>query len=276
MMQTSRPTGARLGFWRVLYEHRSLLLQMIRREISGRYSGSAIGILWVILNPLFMLVVYAFVFSVVFKARWGVDVNESKAQFGLVLFSGLIVHTFVAECLMRAPKVILDHSSYVKRVVFPLEILPIVLVGNALFHALMSFFVLVVGIFFLNGGMPWTALLLPVVLAPLFVGTLGLSWLLASLGVYARDIQQLVGMVVTASLFLTPIFYPISAVPERLRHWLYANPLTIFVEATRDVLVWGRIPNLGLIGVSYFAAAVVAGIGYWWFQKTRKGFADVL
>ncbi len=276
MKNVSPGQGVDGNFWQVLFHHRSLLLQMIYRELSGRYSGSVIGILWVILNPLFMLVVYAFVFSVVFKARWGLDVEESKAQFGLVLFSGLIVHTFVAECLMRAPKVILDHSNYVKRVIFPLEILPIVLVGNALFHALMSFLVLICGLLVLNGSVPLTAGLLPFVLAPLLIGVLGVSWLLASLGVFARDIQQLVGMAVTASLFLTPIFYPLSAVPERLRHWLYINPLTFFVESTRDVAIWGRAPDWRLMCISYLIAAVVAGVGYCWFQKTRKGFADVL
>ena len=262
--------------FKTVFLNRLLVLQMIRREVSGRYNGSAIGILWAIINPLFMLVVYAFVFSVVFKARWGVDLNESRAQFALVLFSGLIVHTLVAECLMRAPKIIIDNSNYVKRVVFPLEILPIVLVGSALFHAAMSFIVLLFGMIFLNGSVPGTAILLPIVLMPLLIGALGISWFLASLGVYVRDTQQLVGMGVTALLFLTPIFYPISAVPENMRHWLYINPLTVFVEYTRDVMVWGKVPSWNGLAVNYVIAMVVAGLGYWWFNKTRKGFADVI
>ncbi|WP_082498077.1 ABC transporter permease [Pseudorhodoferax sp. Leaf267] len=249
---------------------------MIRREVVGRYQGSAAGVLWSFLNPLFMLVVYAFVFSVVFKARWNVTGDESRTQFALVLFSGLIVHSFASECLMRAPRLVIDNANYVKRVVFPLEILPIVTAGSALFHAAVSYAVLLAGLLFFNGDLPVTAALLPLVLAPLCIGLLGLMWFFASLGVFARDIQQLIGMAMTALLFLTPIFFPATALPEDFRVWMYLNPLTLFVEQSRDVLVWGKVPAWAPLLLAYVAAIVLARLGYAWFQRTRKGFADVL
>lgn len=268
--------AAHAGLAQTIIGNRKLILQMIRREVVGRYQGSTAGVLWSLLNPLFMLVVYAFVFSVVFKARWNVAGDESRAQFALVLFSGLIVHSFASECLMRAPRLVIDNANYVKRVVFPLEILPLVTAGSAAFHAAISYLVLLAGLLFFNGSVPATALMLPVVLAPLCIGLLGLMWFFASIGVFARDIQQLIGMAMTALLFLTPIFFPASALPEEFRGWMYMNPLTLFVEQSRDVLVWGRVPAWDALLLACLASIVLACLGYTWFQKTRKGFADVL
>ncbi len=264
------------GIALMLWSHRTLALQMIRRDIASKYKGSSVGVLWAVLNPLFMLAVYAFVFTEVFKARWGVSVNESRAQFALVLFTGLSVHAFVAECITRAPRLVIDHSNYVKRVVFPLEILPVISAGSALFHLATSMLVLMVGLVFFNGLLPATAWALPLVLFPVVVGMTGVGWLLASLGVFVRDVQQVIGMVVTALWFLGPIFFPLEAAPERFRGWLYLNPLTTVVEQVRGVLIWGRLPD-GIHWLSsYCCAALVAWLGYVWFQKTRKGFADVL
>lgn len=259
-----------------LWCHRQLVVQMTKREVVGRYRGSVLGLLWSFLNPVFMLMVYTFVFSVVFRARWGVGEDETKTQFAMVLFAGLIVHGLFSEVLNRAPGLILSNVNYVKKVVFPLEILPLVILGTSLFHASVSVSVLIFAFILFNGYLPWAIIFLPLVLLPLLFLIIGLAWLLASLGVFLRDVGQTVGVITTVMLFLSPVFYPISALPEALRPWLMVNPLTFIIEQVREVLIWGHMPNwIGLAAYS-LGAVMVAWLGYFWFQKTRKGFADVL
>lgn len=261
---------------RSLWQNRQLIAQMTRREVVGRYKGSAMGLAWSFFNPVFMLAVYTFVFSVIFKSRWGVGGDESKSQFALVLFVGLIAHSLFAEVLNRAPSLILSNVNYVKKVVFPLEILPVVAMGAALFHSLISLGVLLGAFAFFNGLLHWTAVLAPLVLLPLVILTLGLAWMLASLGVFLRDVGQTIGIITMVMFFLSPVIYPVTAVPEELRPWLMINPLTFIIEQARDVIIWGRPPNWAGLGLYSVAATLVAYGGYAWFQKTRKGFADVL
>jgi len=161
---------------------------MTKREVVGRYKGSALGLAWSFFNPVFMLTVYTFVFSEVFKARWGVDGNESKTQFAVVLFVGMIVYGLFAEVLNRTPGLILSNVNYVKKVVFPLEILPVIALGVALFHSAISAGVLLAAFALFNGYLHWTAIFAPIVLLPLVILTLGLGWMLASLGVFLRDV----------------------------------------------------------------------------------------
>ncbi len=258
-----------------LWLHRHLIAQMTRREVVSRYKGSVMGLLWSFLNPVLMLVIYTFVFSVVFKAKWGGG-EESKAQFAVVLFAGMIVHALFADILNRAPALILANANYVKKVVFPLETLVAVTAGSALFQALASLIVLVAAIVVLQGQLHWTVLLVPVVLAPLLVLAMGAGWLLASLGVFLRDVGQVVGVLTTVLLFLSPVFFPVSSIPEFLQPWMRANPLTFIIEQTRGVIILGRMPDWLGLGAYFLAASVVAWLGYAWFQKTRKGFADVL
>ncbi len=217
-------------------------------------------------------------FSGIFKARWGAaDAGQgSHGEFALVLFVGLIVHGLFAEVLNRAPGLILSNANYVKKVVFPLEILPVVGLGAALFHGLVSVGVLLAAFAIMNGFLPWTALLTPLVIAPLAVLTLGLAWFLASIGVYVRDVGQSISLVTTVMMFLAPVFYPVSALPEEYRGWLLLNPLTFIIEQAREVLIWGRLPDWAGLAVYLAGSIVVAWLGYAWFQKTRKGFADVL
>ena len=259
-----------------LWHHRQLIIQMVHREVTGRYKGSFLGLAWSFFNPLFMLAVYTFVFSVVFKARWGVGGEESKTQFAVVLFVGMIVHGLFAEVLNRAPTLILSNVNYVKKVVFPLEILPIITLGATLFHSLINLGVLLAAFALFNGYLHWTALLIPLVLLPLVILTTGLAWMLASLGVFLRDVGQTIGLITTVLMFLSPVFYPVTAVPERFRPFIMANPLTFIIEQAREVLIWGHLPNwLGLAAYTAVATVIAWG-GYAMFQKTRKGFADVL
>lgn len=259
-----------------LWHNRQLILQMSRREVVGRYKGSVMGLLWSFLNPVFMLTVYTFVFSVVFKARWGVDGNDSKTQFAVVLFVGMIVHGLFAEVANRAPSLILANVNYVKKVIFPLEILPVITMCAALFHGLVSLAVLLVAFFIFNHSLQWTVIFIPLVLLPLVILTLGCAWMLASLGVFIRDVGQTIGIVTTVMMFLSPVFFPVTSLPEVYRPLIMANPLTFIIEQAREVLIWGHLPNWIGLGIYAVVATVVAWVGYVWFQKTRKGFADVL
>lgn len=261
---------------RSMWSNRQLILHMTKRDVIGRYKGSVMGVMWSLFNPLFLLVIYTFVFSVVFKARWGTDLHESKSQFAILLFVGMIVHGLFAETLNRAPGLILGNVSYVKKIVFPLEILPVVAIGAALFHALVSVLVLVVAFVVLNGYLQWTIIFLPLVLLPLIVLTLGAAWGLASLGVFLRDVAQPIGLIMTVLLFASPVFYPITALPERIRPWLMINPLTFVIEQARAVLIFGQLPDWTGLAIYSLASVLIAWIGYAWFQKTRKGFANVL
>ena len=261
-----------VGLWR----NRQLILQMTKRDVIGRYKGSVIGVMWSLFNPLFLLLIYSFVFSVIFKARWGSNLTESKSQFAILLFVGMIVHSFFAETLNRAPGLIQSNVSYVKKIVFPLEILPVVALGAALFHSFISILVLVAAFVLTNGYLQWTSIYLPLILLPLMVLTLGLAWGLTSLGVFLRDVSQPIGMVMTILLFASPVFYPIRALPEYMRPWVLLNPLTFVIEQIRAVLIFGQTPDWSGLAIYSSVSVAIGWIGYAWFQKTRKGFANVL
>lgn len=258
-----------------LWRNRSLIKASVQREVLGRYRGSIMGLLWSFLNPLFMLAIYTFVFSVVFKARWGTG-SDSKTEFALVLFAGLIILNLFNECITRAPSLIISNANYVKKVVFPLEILPFVVLLSAMFHGFISLCVWLFAYMIFFGLPPLTVLYLPVVLLPLLLFIMGLSWALSSLGVYLRDIAQIIGVITTVLTFLSPVFYPVSAIPVKYQHLLYINPLTPVIEQTRNILFWGKPPDASVLGVSFIATISIAWLGFTWFQKTRTGFADVL
>jgi len=258
-----------------ILKSRDLIFQMTKGEVIGRYRGSVLVLLWSFFNPMLMLTIYTFVFCVVFKARWGSG-GESRFEFALILFAGLIVFNLFSECVNRAPSLIIGNINYVKKVIFPLEILPLVTMGAALFHGVISLGVLIVFYVLVSSSLHWTIVFAPLIILPLLLMTLGISWFLASFGVFVRDVAQAIGMLTTVLMFLSPIFFPVTALPEKYRVILYMNPLTFIIEQMRDVLIWGRLPSW-----SGWCAAMVLGIGVaWiglvWFQKTRKGFADVL
>lgn len=268
----SHPLAIFQSFW----SHRQLIWQMSKRDVLGRYRGSMIGMAWSFFNPIFMLAVYTFVFSVVFKARWGVDTHASQGSFAIILFAGLVAHGLLAECLNRAPGLILSNVNYVKKVVFPLEILPWIVLIPALFHTGINVLVLLIAELTLMHSVPWTVLWLPVVWLPFIIGIMGVCWFLASMGVYLRDVAQITGLLTTVLLFMSPVFYPLSALPERFQAWLLLNPLTFIIEQTRQVVVWGNPPDWSGLAIYTVCACLVGWLGFAWFQKTRGGFADVL
>lgn len=229
---------------------------------------------WSVLNPLLMLAIYTFVFSQVFKMRWGGA--SDPFEFALMLFAGMLVFSFFSETVSRAPGLITATPNLVRKIVFPLEIQAYVVVGSALFQALVSLFVLLAAHGVMKGAPPPTALLIPVVFVPLALICLGFVWLLGALGVYLRDIGQLVGHVVMMTMFLSPLFYPENAVPERFRIFIQVNPLASLIGESRKVLILGEWPDWSLLGWFALGGFAFASFGFWWFQRTRKGFADVL
>jgi lipopolysaccharide transport system permease protein len=262
-----------------LWSNRELIAQMSRRDVVGRYRGSVIGLLWSFLNPLMMLAVYTFFFAVVFKSRWGAvpaGGEESKTLFAVILFVGMIVHGLFAEVLNRAPTLILNNVNYVKKVVFPLEILPVISMCASLFHSLVSMLVLLIVFVVFNGYLHWTLIFIPIVFLPLIILTMGLAWMLASVGVFVRDVGQTIGLAMTVMMFLSPVFYPVTSLPEFMRPWMLANPLTFIIEQARGIIVWGQMPNWTGLILYTVLASLIAWLGFAWFQKTRKGFADVL
>ena len=258
-----------------IYKNRNLILNLIKREVMGRYRGSAMGLLWSFFNPVFMLTIYTFVFSVVFKARW-VGGSDSKVEFALVLFTGLLVFNLFSEVINQAPSLILNNANYVKKVIFPLEILPIVALGAAAFHMSVSLVVWLIFYLLFFSIPDWTALQLPLVLIPLMLMTLGLAWLLASLGVYLRDVGQIIGVVTMTLMFLSPIFYSVDSLPLEYQGIMHLNPLTYIVEETRNVMIWHMSLNWPLWVFWTALSTLISWLGFAWFQKTRKGFADVI
>lgn len=259
-----------------LISNRGLVSQIVRQQIVGKYRGSYIGILWPLLNPIFMLVVYTFVFSIVLKVRWSGDISESKLQFAFILFTGMLLHGLFAEVINKAPSLILLNANYVKKVIFPLEILALTNFLEGLFNFSVGMLVLLIGMIVFHDQITWTIIFLPIILIPYFMLLLGLIWFIASLGVFVRDIAQGINVLTTVLLFLSPIFYSKNALPPEFQWLMNINPLTFIIEQSRDVLIWGKLPNWQGLGVYSLLSGLTMWIGYYWFQKTRKGFADVI
>lgn len=259
------------SFWR----NHQLIFALVKRDILGRYQGSVLGLLWSIFIPFFMLIIYTFVFSYVFKARW-TGLSESKIEFALILFSGLLVFNLFAECVTRAPSIIVNNVNYVKKIMFPIEILPLVSLGSALFSALMSLAIWVIFYCIYFGAPPITILLLPLIVLPLLFLIVGVSWLMSALGVYLRDISQIMSICITGLMFISPVFYPVSSLPNEYQFILKANPLTPIIEQVRDAMIWGKQPDWQNYFILLFVAITFAWLAFVCFQRFKREFADVL
>jgi lipopolysaccharide transport system permease protein len=265
-----------LTFPRNLWKNRELWWRLTEREVLGRYRGSLLGIGWSFITPLAMLAVYTFVFSQVFKARWGGLEQAGPLGFAVNLFAGLIVFNLFSECVNRAPGLVVANPNYVKKVVFPLEVLGSVAVGNAGFHALTSLLILLVFELIAFQHLPLTLLWLPLIWLPLILGSLACTWLLSAAGVFLRDIGQLIGVGLNMLMFLSPIFFPLSALPAKWEPLLQLNPLAQVIEQTRRVAVQGINPGWGYIFIGTLVALVACELSFRGFQKSKKAFADVL
>lgn len=253
-----------------------LLLSLTGRDIQKKYKDSMLGAIWGILVPLIMLAIYTVIFSTIFNAKWkGMEVN-SRFDYAVLLFIGLIVYNFFAESLARAPTAVLGNPNLVKKVVFPLEVLPPVVVLSSLYNAGVACIALLLFMAFSSFGFHWQIIALPILLLPLLALVLGVSYLFASLGVFFRDVDQFAGLLARVLQYLTPVLYPSIIFPDAIGQWMRLSPLAIYVEQIRALIVVGTLPDWG-----YYAWAVAwsAGIflfGYWWFQRTRRAFADVV
>lgn len=263
------------GPFSALLQHRSLSIELAKRDVLGRYRGASFGMLWSLISPFLMLMVYTFAFGSLMKSRWP-QIEHGQASYSVILFVGLIVHGFFAECFNRAPSLVTGNPNFVKRVIFPLEILPWSTVSSALFNTFMNFIVFLALNLAMGGALTWTILLAPVVFAPLVILTLGVCWLLAAFGVYLRDISQVTGVVATVMLFLSSAMFPIKAIPEQYRILFELNPLTFIIDQMREVALWGNLPDWGGLLVYTLLSIVVFYLGFACFHFSRKGFADVL
>ena len=258
-----------------LQTKRGLLFQLWARDYAARFRGGLLGLGWSVLNPLLTLAMYSFVFVVVFRMRWpsGPDV---QGNFVILLFTGLIVHALFAEMVTRAPILVTSNVSYVKKVVFPLDFLPLMPLLGAFLNFLIGLALVLILVFFLQGFIPLTALLLPLVLVPFLLAILGITYFFASVGVFVRDLAQLAGFIASVSLFASPVLYPLDSVPERFQPLLYINPITFAVEELRSLCILGNGPDLTGLAFYTLYALVIFFLGLTWFEKTKKGFADVL
>jgi lipopolysaccharide transport system permease protein len=283
MSMSSGFSASPLKLMALIWRQHSLIWQMAMREALGRYRGSVLGVLWSFITPLILLSIYTFVFTEIFNVKWTVATSanatttpQSKLEFAVVLFAGLIVFNLFAECISKAPLTIVGNPNLVKKLMFPLELLPLVNWLSALFHMCIAVIILQTFQIIAFGNAPSIGWLLPVILVPLSLLILGLSWFLASLGVYVRDISQTIGVAITGLMFISPIFFPITAIPKDWQFLVDINPLATPIDAARDILVFNKWPNWQALTLSLGISLTVALIGFAWFQKTRRGFADVL
>lgn len=253
-----------------------MLKQLVSRNIQARYKGTIMGLVWMVITPLMMLAVYTFVFSVVFKARWGADFGDSKIAFALIMFCGIAVFNIFAESVTGSVGVIIGNPNYVKKVVFPLEILPVAAVFSSIFFGLVSLTILITGVGLFMHRFSLAVICLPLVFVPLSLLSCGVSLFVASLGVYVRDLVHVIGIAMQVLFFMTPIFYSVEMVPQSLRPILAINPLTPIVQTTREVLIYDRWPDWSGLAIVTLLSLVIFQLGYFWFMKTKRGFADVL
>jgi len=263
------------AFVRNLWSHRDLVWQMTERDALARYRGTAGGLFWVAFTPLLMLGIYTVFFTEVFPTKWGTP-GEGRGTFALIIFVGLLLHGFLAETLARAPTLIVANANLVKKVVFPLDLLPVVSLASSLFHLVIGLLIWFLFFLFASGLPPLTALWLPVILLPLAMIALGAMWILASLGVYLRDVGQIVPLLTSVLLFASPVFYRLEALPGHWRNLVQLGPLAVPIEQARRVLLWGQAPEALPLAIYWVVALLVLWLGLVWFQGTRKGFADVL
>lgn len=264
------------GSVRAWPDARTLVVSLVRRDIQARYRGSLLGGLWAFLQPLALLAIYTFVFGRIFRSRWPGIEQRGLGNFALTLFCGLVPFALLSECGTRAPALVTSVPAYVKRTVFPLELLAVSLVGGAVFHALVSLGVLVATSLLLTRTVAWTLVLVPIVALPVVMLSLGLTWFLASLGVFVRDLGMVIGLLLQVLLFLSPIFYPLEVVPEPFRAWMPLNPMTWTVESFRRVVLWAELPDWTGLGIWTGVTGAWMFLGYAWFMKTKHAFADVL
>lgn len=261
----------------ILRDNRNLIRILTLRELAGRFTGSFLGRFWLILSPLIMLGIYAYFFGEILQAKWSIGPDsEGLVHFALIIFSGLILHQLFADSVGRAPDLIVSNPNYVRKIVFPLEVLPVVALTTTILQLLISMVILMVVCALATGSVKWTWLLIPIIFIPFFIVTLGIMWLLSALGVFLRDLRQVTQFVATIALFLSPVFYPMDRLPEGLQILKFINPLIVTIEQTRIVLFEGNPPEWGVLGIYSLVSIIIASFGFYFFTRSKSAFADVL
>lgn len=263
-----------IGGFHNLVEYRRLLGTLVARDLRVKYRDTFIGFWWMLVHPLLMLSTYALVFGVIFGSRW--QSKGTTGDFVLLLFCGLILYGLFSDTISRCTTAIRSQPNFVKKVVFPLEILPIVLLGSALFSALVNFLILLVLALVVNLGIEPTVVFLPIVVLPLLILLAGIAWGVAALGVFFPDLGQIVNFLTSLLLFLSPVFFPVSAAPRIVQPFLMLNPVTFPIEEARKVVLLGQYPDWGGLAIYLLVACAVAYAGLWVFQRSRSAFADVV
>ncbi len=261
------PVTALLGY-------RTMIKLMVKRDFQSRYRGSLLGALWPLIHPIGHLLLYTFVFCVVLKVRFGQD--GSTGNFALYLMSGLLAWGAISESLARSTTCVLEVPNYVKRVVFPLEIIPLVVAISALATQLGGMLILSLCAGVYQQALHASLLYIPMIMFSQVLFMVGLSWILASLGVYVRDIRHLMSLALSAWMYMTPIVYPASALPENLRFLVWINPVAGMVGDYRRVMLEGKAPDFGIFAVYTAVSIALFFAGYYFFMKTKRSFADVM
>lgn len=260
---------------KTLYKNSYLLKQLVKKDIKQRYQGSILGILWTFIVPILMLVIYTFIFSEVFQAKWDIDTSD-KYQFALVLFCGLCVFNMVGEVMNRSTVLIASNTNYVKKVIFPLEMLPVVITLSSLFTCLVSFVILIIAKLILYNNVSPTLYLIIPMFIPLIILAVGLGLFISAVSVYLKDVGNAISVIVTVLMYMSPVFFPLSAVPESFRGVCEVNPMTYIIENFRNVVLYGEMINWEYYGISCLVALVFYFIGKGVFMRAKEGFADVL
>ena len=252
-----------------------LFKQLVRKDIQNKYQGSVLGILWSFLVPMIMLTIYTFVFSEIFKAKWNIE-TQNKFEFALVLFCGLSAYNMIAEVMNRSTTLIEMNHNYVKKVVFPLELLPVIITCSALFNSVISYMILIIANFILVGVLSSTLYQLIFVMMPLIMICIGVSYFLSALSVYLKDMTNVVGVLVMVLMYISPVFFPLTSVPEKFRIICMLNPMTYIIENSRNVVLYSENANIYYLGISFFSAFIILTLGRIVFMRAKNGFADVL
>lgn len=260
-----------------IWNQRHLIKVLVLRELAQRFMGSYLGRFWLVLAPFIMLAIYAYFFGEIFQAKWNLSSNgESLVSFALMIFSGLLLHQFFADSISRAPDLVLSNPNYVKKIIFPTEILAVVALLATLIQMCIGVLVLLLVFALTSHTLYWTWLLLPFIYLPFIFITLGLSWILSALGVFLRDLRQIMQFVSAALLFLSPVFYPMDKLPEGLQLLKYVNPLIVVIEQSRIALFTGKMPDWSVLAVCSLVALGVSYIGLYFFVRSKPAFADVI
>ena len=259
-----------------LINNKDLFSQTLRRSVAQKYKGSYLGIAWNLIMPLIMLSVYTIVFGIVFKAKWDIQVSDSKAEFALALFAGITIYSMFSEVISASPTIIVGNTNYVKKVIFPLEILTMTSIGTSLVQVFFNVVIIVIGKMIFMHFFDLTPLFLIVILIPLIFLLAGLSWIISSIGVFVKDMQQIASVVTLIFGYLTPVFYPVEVVPDSVKFVMYINPLTYIVINARKVLVYKMLPDFRQLAIVTFASYMIMMLGYYFFRKVKVNFADML